>query len=166
MTLSDIFEQKNIARDKIKMQFDLPKRNKSVICILMNDIQDSPLLGAMLEVLPANFLIVSKNKLTGKNYTSIESLSDIEKLWIDAIMTSCSDISIESYMKLGVVPIINENNYLWKILSEFSAAKGEGNAYLYEDKNFWSAYYALIRYLENMKFPYDNRNLVKNVVWM
>jgi hypothetical protein len=25
-------------------------------------------------------------------------------------------------------------------------------------------YYAIIRYLENYKFPYDNRNLVKNVV--
>lgn len=67
-------------------------------------------------------------------------------------------------MQLGVTPLINEKNYLGSILQEFSAGRGEGNAYLYEKGNSWSAYYALVRYLENHKFPYDNRNLVKNVL--
>jgi hypothetical protein len=86
--------------------------------------------------------------------------------WIDAIMCNCEDISLEWVMKKWVVPIVNEKSYLGKILQEFHPGRAEWNAYLYEKDSHWSAYYALVRYLENHKFPYDNRNLIKNVVWL
>ena len=42
--------------------------------------------------------------------------------------------------------------------------KDEGNAYLYDEDNEWSVFYALARYLENYKISFDNKNLVKNVL--
>jgi glycogen synthase len=42
--------------------------------------------------------------------------------------------------------------------------QSEGNGYIFEKNNKWEIFYALTKYLENYKFPYDNRNLVKNVL--
>jgi hypothetical protein len=121
-----------------------------------------------MSILPANFIIfwndVKKEEF--KNIAYQESHENFDMTWIDAMLCSCDDITLEKIMDLWVVPIVNEKNYLGKILSEFHPGRAEGNAYLYEDNSSWSAYYALVRYLENHKFPYDNRNLVKNVVWV
>lgn len=120
-----------------------------------------------LEILPANFIIFGTDiqQLDAKNIVFETSYADVEHLWLDALLCDCEDVVLERLMEAGVVPLVNDNNYLGKILYEFHPGRAEGNAYIYEKDSSWSAYYALIRYLENHKFPYDNRNLVKNVVW-
>jgi len=50
------------------------------------------------------------------------------------------------------------------LLKEFNPMKGEGNAFIYEKENIWCIFYAFIRYLENSKFPFDNKILVQNVI--
>jgi hypothetical protein len=62
------------------------------------------------------------------------------------------------------VPIVSSNNYLSSLLKEFDAKASSGNAFLYDNMDSYSVFYALIRYLENKKFPYDNKILVKNLV--
>jgi hypothetical protein len=49
-------------------------------------------------------------------------------------------------------------------LTEFNASKVEWNAFIFESNALCDIYYAIIRYLENYKFPYDNKALVKNVL--
>jgi hypothetical protein len=42
--------------------------------------------------------------------------------------------------------------------------KNEGNSYFYDSESKWLVFWAIIRYMENYKFPFDNKNLVKNVL--
>ena len=168
MTLSEILAGKTVARDEYKSKLSLPRRSKILVAVHFSDTQITQDILAGLEILPANFIVFGKwlEKIESKNISYNDSIENFDMQWIDAIICNCTDISLETAMKKWVVPIVNENNYLGKILQEFHPWRAEGNAYLYEKDSQWSAYYALIRYLENHKFPYDNRNLVKNVVWL
>lgn len=168
MTLSEVLAGKTVARDEYKSTYSLPRRSKILIAIHFSENNVTNKILEWLEVLPANFIVFWKNidKIDSKNISYNDSIVDFNMQWIDALVCNCEDISLESIMKLWVVPIVNNNNYLGKILGEFHPGRAEWNAYLYENNSHWSAYYALIRYLENHKFPYDNRNLVKNVVWL
>ena len=83
---------------------------------------------------------------------------------VDFILTDNDFEELKEYLSLWIAPILPTNNYLWSLLAEFDPLKSEWNCYLYEEFNVWSMYYSTVRYLENFKFPYDNRNLVKNIV--
>lgn len=168
MWIQDIQSSKTEARDTIKSTYNMPRRSKILVWIVINKKTITHELIEWLSILPANFIIFGKNKsdIDEKNITFIDSIDGYDMNSLDSIVCSCEDIKIESLMEVWVVPIVNEKNYLGKILTEFHPGRAEWNAYLYEDTLYWSAYYALIRYLENHKFPYDNRNLVKNVLWV
>lgn len=168
MNISELLAKKTKAQDTLKSLYRFPKRTKILVAVNFSDIKLTEFLLPGLAVLPVNFLIFwdIKNILDVKNITYIREKKDFDLMWVDAILGNCETINIEKNMRTWVVPIINKNNYLKKILSEFQPVRGEGNAYLYDDNSAWSAYYALIRYIENHNFPYDNRNLVKNVTWV
>lgn len=167
MWIQDILSTKTDARDEVKSKYNLPKRSKVLVGIHAENNKSIAKIISGLSVLPANFVIFGwkENSSEEKNlaYTSSE---DFNMSSLDALVCDCSDAKIEKLMEAGVVPIVNEKNYLGKILSEFHPGRAEGNAYLYEGDSHWAVYYALVRYLENHKFPYDNRNLVKNVIWL
>ncbi len=168
MSITDILSQKTTHRDKLKTHFNLPKRSKVLIGVYFSEEKITAKLIKWLSVLPANFVIFWEDpkNLDIKNIAFEKSHESFDMTGVDAVLCDCDDLKLEKLMEVGVVPLVNENNYLWKILQEFHPGRAEGNAYLYEKWSHWAAYYALIRYLENHKFPYDNRNLVKNVVWV
>ena len=168
MSITDILSQKTTGREKLKDTYNLPKRSKILIVVYFSDEKISKKLLKWLEVLPANFIVcwnIDKT-IEAKNIAYESDYESFDMTSIDAILCDCENLKLEKLMEVGVVPLVNDNNYLGKILQEFHPGRAEGNAYLYEKWSYWSAYYALIRYLENHKFPYDNRNLVKNVVWV
>jgi hypothetical protein len=68
------------------------------------------------------------------------------------------------FFNMWIVPIIFKKHHLTSLLTEFNAAKVEGNAYIFGNDALCDIYYAIIRYLENYKFPYDNKALVKNIL--
>lgn len=166
MNISELLQIKEVKRDELKVRFDLPRRSKILIAVHFTEKNITQGLLDGFAVLPANFIVFwwDTTEHIAKNITFIKQHDTFDMTGIDAMLGDCHDIKLEKIMQLGVTPLINENNYLGSILQEFSPGRGEGNAYLYEKGNMWSAYYALIRYLENHKFPYDNRNLVKNVI--
>jgi hypothetical protein len=168
MNFSELTSQKTTGRDEYKSIYDLPRRSKILIGVDFTDTNMTNKVLKGLAVLPANFIVFwsELKNIDSKNIAYQENHNDFDMTWLDAMLCSCDDIKLDKIMELWVVPIVNEKNYLWNILLEFHPGRAEGNAYLYEDKSSWSAYYALIRYLENHRFPYDNRNLVKNVVWV
>jgi len=169
MSFSEISSSKTLARDTIKSKFSLPRRSKILVGVHFTQIEMTRNLLEWLAVLPANFVVFWLEKSEVQEYKNIcysPKIEDIDTKWLDAIICDCTDVKLENFMQEWVVPIVNEKNYLWKILSEFHPGRAEGNSYLYQDSSSWSAYYWLIRYLENHKFPYDNRNLVKNVIWL
>lgn len=168
MNFSELTWQKTQARDTNKSTYNFPRRSKILVGIHFTQTKMTQKILSGLAILPANFIIFwdIDKQVDAKNIAYKKSHEDFDMVGIDAMLCDCDDIKLEKIMEIWVVPIVNEKNYLGKILSEFHPGRAEGNAYLYEDDSYWSAYYALIRYLENHKFPYDNRNLVKNVVWV
>ena len=168
MSITELLSQKTEHRDQLKSTYELPKRSKILIAVHFSNEKFSKKILDGLEILPGNFIVFGyKEENSSRKNISFEATHEgFDMTGVDAVLCDCEDIKLEKIMEIGVVPLVNENNYLWKILQEFHPGRAEGNAYLYEKGSYWSAYYALIRYLENHKFPYDNRNLVKNVAWI
>lgn len=141
--------------------------NNKIVWLVYLD--DEKMIKSILDgffVLPANFVIKTNIDFDEKN-ENIVFLKDIKKdllVWFDFIVCDNNLDSLKDYLKKWIVPIIPENNYMHSILSEFDPIKVEWNSYLYKEGNNFSLYYALVRFLENYKFPYDHRNLVKNIL--
>lgn len=90
-------------------------------------------------------VIVSDND---GNKRKIYSASDI--FLATAATEECKE-EIEKAMNYGVVPICPEN----ELVTNYDGAKEEGDAFIYKEKSPWNFFAALIRAIENFKFPYD-----------
>ena len=71
---------------------------------------------------------------------------------------------MEKYLKNWIVPIISKNSYYTKTLQEFNPIKSEWNSFFYEEENKWCIFSWIIKYIENYKFPFDNKTLLKNTL--
>lgn len=168
MNISELLNKKTELRNFYKDHYGLLKRPKTLIAISCENKKMQKKITKGLSILPANFIILGEvdEKIEAKNIAYEVNQSTFDMIWIDAVIHDGQHMKLEKVMEVGVVPIVSNNNYLGKILTEFHPGRAEGNSYLFEDESPWSAYYAVIRYLENHKFPYDNRNLIKNITWM
>ena len=68
------------------------------------------------------------------------------------------------YIEKWITPIVLRKNNISTNLTEFNPLQNEWNSFFYEELNKWSIFYSIVRYMENFKFPFDNKNLVKNVL--
>ena len=68
--------------------------------------------------------------------------------------------TLKNIMKKSIIPMLPYGNLE---LTNFDAQKESGNAFLYEENNFWEFFATLIRAFENFKFNYDWNNLKKTV---
>lgn len=160
-----LFSDKKKYSKAVKHFYNFKTKNKPTGLIVVSDEKNIDFLLDGLEVLSCDFVVKTSNELQEK--INIAKSQEIKKdllLWFDFIVWDNDISSLNEYLKSWVIPIVPENNYLSSILKEFDPLSNEWNSFLYKEKNSWSMYYAIIRYLENYKFPYDNRNLVKNVV--
>ena len=117
--------------------------------------------------LPINILFVNDIDLNSDLKWNISFTNNLDKdlsLWFDFILVDNDFEWLNHYLSNWICPIIPKNNHLSSILKEFDPIKTKWNSYLYDDNNKWSIYYAVIRYLENYKFPQDNKNLVRNII--
>lgn len=84
--------------------------------------------------------------------------------WADAFITdNWLNTPTNELMQSALVPIGPQEWAREIRLSEFNPMKFEGNAFLFEEKDRYQIFAALIRYLENVKYPGDKRILLKNV---
>lgn len=149
----------------LKDYYNFKTKNKAIWLVLVENTDDVDFLLDWLEILSCDFVVKTEKEL--KQRLNIASSKNIKKdllTWFDFVLTDNESEGLKEYFSVWITPIIPNNNYLWSVLKEFDPLSNEWNSFLYQDKNKWSMYYALIRYLENYKFPYDNRNLVKNVI--
>lgn len=171
-----IFTLKRKSFNILKQKYFQNSTNKAIWILKITNNENVDFLIDWLKVLPANFIICKENILVDENKTEIEQqinesknfvfvneLNDEIISWSDFVILDNNEWSINNFMTNWVTPILPENNYLASLLKEFNPLENEWNAFLYLDNNNWSLYYAIVRYLENFKFPMDNRNLVKNV---
>lgn len=165
MPLSELLKEKHSIAQNIKKKYKLPAKNKALGLIYIKNEVLLDKLSQWLQNLPANFVIVVETSKVSenKNITYVNKLPDFWLLGFDFVVWDSHLVQIWNYLKNGVVPVIPKENSMWSVLSDYNAAKSEGNSFLYELENEWDVFYSIARYLENYKFPYDNKNLVKNV---
>lgn len=162
----NLFTEKKKYSKLLKSQFWFKTKNKAIGLIVLKEDIDIVSLLFWLSVLPCDFVFLSDSEISNQSSNiciSKEVKNDL-LLWFDFILTDNKLDSLKNYIKNSITPLVPTNNHLSWVLREFDPINVEWNSYLYDDKNIWSMFYAVSRYLENYKFPYDNRNLVKNLI--
>lgn len=164
MTLvNTIITEKNNNKLDLLKEYNFKNSKLPIWVIILNDSLIDEVLINAIKILPANFLIVSNKEFDNNlNYSFIkdENLNS----WFDFVISDLLHDNLRDYLVKWITPILNSSHHLSSILSEFNAAKVEWNAFIYENDSLCDIYYATIRYLENYKFPYDNKALVKNIL--
>ncbi|MFK7780377.1 MAG: hypothetical protein QM490_04460 [Candidatus Gracilibacteria bacterium] len=120
-----------------------------------------------LKKLPCGFVVYSEGADTEKKYNNLVITGELDNSLIAGFdFMVCDDeiTNLNNYIEGGVTPIIIRNNHMSAILKEFNPIKNNGNSFFYDELNEWSIFYSIARYMENYKFPHDNKNLVKNVI--
>lgn len=165
MPLAELLKEKHTIAQNIRKKYKLPAKNKALWLIYIKNEILLDKLSEWLQNLPANFVIVVETKKVSenKNIVYVNKVPDFGLLGFDFVVGDSHLIQIGNYLKNWVVPVIPKNNSMGTVLSDYNAAKSEWNSFLYELENEWDVFYTIARYLENYKFPYDNKNLVKNV---
>lgn len=158
-----VTKKKEVATEMLK-KYDFVKSSKLLGLV---KISNQGVLNKLLDwfsTLPVNFLVISDFEVTEyKNIKKIQDILELEMDGLDFIICDKTVEKLELYCRKWVVPIIEDKNYLSSILSEFNPIKNEWNSFIYEVLNEWNIFYAFIRYMENSKFSFDNKNLIVNV---
>ena len=166
MTINTILSKKSDNKNKIKKLLGIRSKSRALGCICSSiDVTDDFL--EWLSFCDADF-VVFKDISEMKKYDNIYHVfqEDVQKTLsgFDFFICNGETKDIQGLLKEGVIPIVYKKNYLSSLLQEFNPIKWEGNCFLFDSENKWSMYASVVKYLENYKFPYDNKNLVKNTV--
>jgi len=163
MNLTTILRNKNKKKQDILNKYGLKDIKKSLWLILLKEnLVDEELINA-LKILPANFVLVTEKKID--NLVNISILKNvIIDSWFDFIACDNCEENLMKFLESWVVPIVSKNHHISSLLSEFKAKTVEWNAFIFENDALCDIYYAIIRFVENYKFPYDHKALVKNVL--
>jgi hypothetical protein len=126
---------------------------KTVRAIVLSYIQDVDIALFMMAACDA----IGVGLVTSPDSASIEGA--------DAYITDILDdtVPMATLIEHAVVPIVPSQSSYSAKLSEFNPMKFEGNAFLFDPANQFQMFAALVRYLENVRYPGDKRTLVKNV---
>lgn len=108
----------------------------------------------LAEKYPEKMAILDENK---ENKEKIYASSDI---FLNTSNSAECLAELENAMNHGVVPISAQN----ECVADYNGAKEMGNAFIYKENSPWSFFAALIRALENFKFPYDWKTIQKNAM--
>jgi len=164
MTLAKILKEK--ANNKIALLEQNNLKDKKLplwLIRLKKDLINDVLIYA-LKILPANFILDFEENKFGENSNISYNFDKSTNSWYDFIVCDDCEDNMNEILKLWIVPIIFSKHHISSILQEFNAWKNEWNAFIFDNNAICDIYYAIIRYLENYKFPYDNKALVKNVL--
>lgn len=162
---NNLYAEKKKYSKILKDYLKLNTKNKPTWLILVKNTEDIDFLLDWLETLSCDFVVKTEKEL--KQKVNIFYTKEVKKdllLWFDFAVWDNETEWLSDLFSAWIAPILPSNNHLSSILKEFDPLNSEWNSYLYTDNNKWSMYYAIIRYLENYKFPYDNRNLIKNII--
>lgn len=167
MNVSATLSEKKTLNSTLKKNYGLFQKFKPLGLIHLTNTQVTQELLEWLKVLSAGFVVIVENTQQDQiadNIILTDSVDATSLLGFDFVVADNSIGNIDQYCQAGVTPIINKDNHLTSILKEFNPLKNEGNSFYYDNENPWSIFYTIVRYMENYKFPYDNKNLIKNVL--
>lgn len=167
MSVTTIFSDKNLNSEKIKKSHGILLKYKPLWLIMLADSSITLQLIEWLKTLQAWFVVYSENMEEVKISNNVIITKKIDWLslsWFDFIICDDEVEHMKKYLEKWVIPIIVRKNHMSSILKEFNPLRNEWNAFFYDELNVWSIFYSTVRYLENFKFPFDNKNLVNNIL--
>jgi len=167
MNLTTVLAEKKENNLKLKKALGILLKFKPLGLIRLNDKKLTKELIEGLKSLPAGFVVYlkwEKTEILSKNVVITWELENSVLSWFDFVVCDDSIKDIDLYVDKGITPLIIRKNHLEWILNDFNPLKNEWNAFFYEESNKWSIFYTIVRYMENYKFPFDNKNLIKNVL--
>lgn len=166
MNLSELLEEKRKNSAILKGNYFPKSKAKAIALVKLvnNEISEKLING--IKNLPINFIFISNEakEIDLQNIVFIHKIAEDLESGFDFIVWDNEIDNLKHFIGKWISPIVPENNYLSSVLEEFNPIKVTWNSYLYKEENEWCIFYAIIRYLENYKFPYDNRNLIKNLL--
>jgi hypothetical protein len=159
--------KKNEVAKVLKKEFWLLQKHKPLGLIKLTDKEQIRELRDWLLTIDAWFIIQIEgveNEKIWKNIVVSDKISDELMQWFDFLVCDDNISNIEKYLNLWIAPIISKDTHLTSILKQFNPVSNEGNSFFYENENKWSIFASIIKYMENYKFPFDNKNLVNNIL--
>lgn len=147
---TNIKNQKEEKRALLLRKLGFPKTIRSIV---LSYIEDADI---------ASFMTLACEAIGVK---LISNIDDLAREWADAFITDIltEKISLADLMKNGIIPIVPMENSFKKDLVEFNPMKFEGNAFFFEKLDKFQMFAALVRYLENIRYPGDKRVLLQNI---
>ena len=167
MNISATLTEKKTTNAELKKNYGLFQKFKPLGLIKLSNKEVTQELIEGLKVLSAGFVVVLENaneEQVAKNIIVTKDVDITSLAWFDFVVWDNDLSQISDYTNVWVTPIINKDNHLNTILKEFNPLKNEGNSFHYDELNHWAIFYTIVRYMENYKFPFDNKNLIKNVL--
>ena len=161
MTFSNLVKEKRVNAAQLLISHSLVKTHKALGIVKISDKKVLKKLLKGLSELKTNFIVVTTESFdTDANNISFVSDTSFLDAGADFVISDDAMDCISGCLEKAITPITITGN---PVLSQFDPMKNEGNAYLYHNADEWSIFATLIRYLENYKFTFDNKNLVKNI---
>lgn len=164
--LSELLEEKRKNNLALKQNYFPKSKAKAIALVKISDNEILKQLAEWVKILPVNFLFIGETNdaIDSPNINFVKKLAEDLESGLDFIVGDNEIDNLKHFLSKWITPVIPENNYLSSVLEEFNPIKVTWNSYLYKNENHWCIFYAIIRYMENYKFPYDNRNLIKNLL--
>lgn len=167
MNIMTILTEKKENSLKLKKTLGLLVKFKPLWLIRLSNWDITNELIEGLKSLPTGFVIYSEwvqTEILSNNVVITGELKDNVLSGFDFVVCDDEIKNLNMYIEKWVTPLILRDNHLSSILKEFDPLKNEWNSFFYENLDKWNIFYTIVRYMENYKFPFDNKNLVKNVL--
>ncbi len=158
-----ILKKKRTDKENLLLNYNFKNKNYPLWLIILEDNLINNKLIDTLSILPSNFLICTHKKLEEIENVKLLNIW-IDSFWFDFLVNDNYEDNFINFLRKWIIPIVLEKHYISSLLKEFNAKNIEWNAFIFSNSNIFEIFYAIIRFLENYKFPYDHKALVKNVL--
>lgn len=157
MDLIELIKTKREKADMLIKKYKFNKKNKILWYIHFDEYNDFNDLFDWLSKLWVNFIV----SWVWENTSNIIYTQDkLEFIWFDFVICDKCSQKVE-YNKNWVTQIWYS---LYSNIKDFDPRTSVWNWFLYNELSKWDIFQAVIRYLENYKFSYDNKALIKNII--
>lgn len=167
MNITTILSKKKKDSLALKKTLGILLKFKPLWLVRLSDNELTNNLVRGLKSLPAGFVVYlkdAKTEILSNNVVVTWKLDNWVLSGFDFVVCDNKIKNINIYIEKWITPIIIKENTISSNLIEFNPLKNEWNSFFYENSNEWDIFYSIVRYMENYKFPFDNKNLVSNVL--